>query len=932
MTAINIKVGIINTYNLLTATLAKSRLSMKNQITLALFFCFVLFACEQQTPTESNINKVPAPIETVESVDVDTLADDAPPGRLPELAKPLHYELAMQIDPRQDRFTGELKLKVQLLKSTDGFWLHGQGLNVEKVRVLQAGDSSSASYTEVLPSGVAHVAFAGVMPAGEVTLVFKYAADFDTNLAGLFKVEEQGDFYALAKSESIQARKYLPGFDEPGYKAPFDISLTIPSDYKAIGNAPEVSRVSINGEYDKVTFDTTPPMPTYLLSLAVGPFDIVELAPIPANQYRNRPVPLRGFARRGKATELEYVMSITPRFVEIFETNLQQPYPFKKLDIVAAPQWPSGATELSGAITYREERLFLDADAGPGARLSLLGIHAHELAHMWFGNLVTPPWWDDLWLKEGFATWATPVVLSQFEPEGGHALNGQARNFTVMRTDSLASTRAIREPIELNDNIRNAYDGITYGKSQAVINMLDQFFGEAVFRPALGQYIAGFAQGVANSADFYQRIAKEMGSDDLQKVLQNFVEQPGVPILGVNVQCDTEEAANIQIKQQRYAPLGSDIDINQRWSIPVCISVAMPGSSEPVQYCQTMNEAQVSIALESNECPSWVMPNTGGHGYYRWQLASKDWQALLVQFDKLPAAEQLATIDSGLAAFEAGQLSLADIQELLNVALKATERQVVLGARASTRRYIQRVLPEQQAGELREYLKPLIMNRMASINDLDNPEQQLLQSGLIAWLATDLQDAESRDDLNAQAKQYLQLNGQSGSAKKLDSDLFVNAFSIGVQDNGIVFFDQLLNALTNIDDPLFAAAAPFALGSFKDSQISTKAYDLILAADSPLGSRERFDMLTAMLNTPELQIQHWNWVKAHLEEILLVIPEQWRRRAPRLANGFCDSQYRDELQDLFKTHGSSAPGHELALAQTTEAINLCVALREHVAQ
>ena len=337
------------------------------------------------------------------------------------------------LDPRNDDFSGYDVIDVELDEPTNRIWLHGKGLVVSHATaVTETGNEISGHYEEVLESGVSAISFEEDLPTGVITLELQYRGEFDRNLAGLFKVEEQGDAYVLAKSESIQARSYLPGFDEPGLKATFDISLTIPEGQEAIGNSPVIDRQPVGDGLERLVFATTPPMSTYLLSLAVGPFEIVEREPIPPNEFRSRPIPLRGVARKGRGNDMNYVLDITPRMVEIFEQELRRPYPFEKLDIVAAPQWPSGATELSAAITYREQLILVGDDPAPGARLSLLGVHAHEIAHMWLGNQVTPPWWDDLWLKEGFATWATPLVLTILEPDGGHGLNALERSIGAM--------------------------------------------------------------------------------------------------------------------------------------------------------------------------------------------------------------------------------------------------------------------------------------------------------------------------------------------------------------------------------------------------------------------------------------------------------------------------------------------------------------------
>ncbi|MEO1028634.1 MAG: M1 family metallopeptidase, partial [Pseudomonadota bacterium] len=413
----------------------------------------------------------------------------APIGRLPELSKPTFYKLDMRVDPREEGFSGTATIDIALLKATDVIWLHGKDLDVSRVVIEADGETFTADWDEVLPTGVARIDFGKELSAGSIKVTIDYSAQFDGLLRGLFRVEEQGDAYALAKSESIQARRFLPGYDEPGYKNVFDISLTIPENYEAISNAPELTKTPADERFVKVQFDQTRPLPTYLLSIAVGPFDIVDYAPLPPNEVRSEPIPLRGIARRGRGADLEYALSVTDDLIEIFETELKVPYPYKKLDIVAAPQWPSGATELAGAISYRESRILYNDALGEGARRSLLGIHTHEIAHMWFGDLVTPPWWDDLWLKESFATWGTPISLIEFEPNGRHELDALSSAQRAMGLDSIDSARAIREPIYQNQNIRNAYDGITYSKGMAVIRMIDSYFGPDVFRPALGRYV-----------------------------------------------------------------------------------------------------------------------------------------------------------------------------------------------------------------------------------------------------------------------------------------------------------------------------------------------------------------------------------------------------------------------------------------------------------
>lgn len=863
-----------------------------------------------------------APQKTEQAAPGAKYAAQAPAGRLPEGVRPTAYRLDLLLDPRRDDFSGSVEIDIQLDKPADHLWLHGKDLDIDSASATLAdGSTVDAEYLEVLDSGVSRVGFAEQLPAGEFTLRFEYSAAYDRNLAGLFKVEEQGDAYALAKSESIQARKYLPGFDEPGLKAPFDISLTVPEGYAAISNGPEISREPAGDGLEKVTFATTRPTPTYLLSLSVGPFDVVERPAIPANEYREQPIPLRGFARRGRGDDLDYILDITPRMVEIFETQLQRPYPFEKLDIIAAPQWPSGATELSAAITYREQRILVEGDKpAPGARLALLGVHAHEIAHMWFGNLVTPPWWDDLWLKEGFATWGTPLALTTMEPDGGHDLNAAVGAISAMKLDSLASTRAIREPIDDNHDIRNAYDAITYRKSLGVINMVDRYFGADSFRPALGRYIETFADGVAASPDFYRVIGEETQTPELTETFRGFVEQKGVPLLEMAVNCEKEGAASVEVTQSRYKPLGSPIaDVNKKWSIPFCFS-----SDIGVQQCQMLTEPRESIEVSGGDCPQWLLPNAQGSGYYRWSLAEAQWAPLLERFAMFEPIEKLSMIDSAFASFEAGQLPAATLLEAVQKSARVEKRQVVQAPLEYLEKYSRNYLGEKDQAALLEFAQALYQPLLDETATSDDSEQQLLHSELLSFMALTAKDPDARQQLADRAAAFTGFK-QERDKEALDSDLYQAALTVAVQDTE-GFLPHLIDMRGQLDDPRFDNASANAIGTSDDPAQLDTIRELALGDD--MGAREAFGLIRHALAEPATRDDNWQWLQENFPAIAKKIPGQWRRRTPAFASTFCDKDHLEQVRALFKQHGDLAPGYQRSLAQTEEQIQLCMALKE----
>ena len=851
----------------------------------------------------------------------EEIVTNAPKGPLAAAPYPTHYALDLRLDPRETRFGGTVAITIALETPSRGVYMHGRDLDIASVR-SRVGDEAAVdgSWNMALESGVAWLDFGQIVDAGEVVVEIDYDAPFDVNLSGLFKVTEQGDAYALAKSESIQARRFMPGFDQPAFKAPFDISLTIPASDSAISNAPEASVEPLEDGLKRVTFETTRPLPTYLLSLAVGSFDVVEAGMLPPNDVRAEPIPLRGFARRGKGPELALALETAPDLVRVFEEALQQPYPYKKLDIVAAPQWPSGATELAAALTYRETRILASPGIGPAARRSLLAIHAHEVGHMWFGNLVTPPWWDDLWLKESFASWGEGASLSEIYPGEGYELDAIVDGIRAMGLDSLASARAVREPIALNENVRNAYDSITYNKGLAVIGMVDAYFGADVFRPALGRYIEAYEDGVAGSPEFFDIIGEQTGEPDLTKAFQSFVEQNGLPLITLA----PTEANGLTVSQSRYAPLGSAIGDDRLWTIPFCWVNGLGGDRS--RSCTLLSDPSQVVQVEPGTDIDWVMPNANGTGYYRFSLPYEAWQDLGRGFADLNAGEKLSTLDSVGAEFAAGRIDVQTVWRFIDQAVRDDERRVVQAAIREAGRFERLVANDAAAlAGYRNAVIDVFRDRYTALDQHggDGAETVIMKSSLERFLIRTGQDERLRQGLADAAAAYIGLDGVT-SDRTLNTDEYLTAMAIGFQAYGEPFLDQMLAARESFDDPVFEQAVAYAIGQNRDPALSDRILDLALSG--ALGSRETLSIVQGQMRQEETRDRTWAWVKENFATYLDVIPRQRRRFSPALADRLCSEDARDDLIAMFEAQGDLAEGHERSLTQTIERIELCAAL------
>ena len=861
----------------------------------------------------------------------EEIVANAPKGPLQSAPYPTHYDLDLTLDPREARFGGTVTLTLALEAAVRGVYLHGRDLEVTEVR-SRVGDQDAVqgSWETALASGVAWLDFGQLVDGDQVIVEIDYNAPFDANLSGLFKVTEQGDAYALAKSESIQARRFMPGFDQPAFKAPFDITLTIPETDSAISNAPEKSVEMLGDGLKRVTFETTRPLPTYLLSLAVGSFDVVDAGMIPPNDVRSEPIPLRGYARRGKGGELGLALETAPELVRVFEEALQQPYPYKKLDIVAAPQWPSGATELAAAITYRESRILASPDIGPAARRSLLAIHAHEIGHMWFGNLVTPPWWDDLWLKEAFASWGEGASLSEIYPGDGYELDTIVDGIRAMGLDSLASARAVREPIALNENVRNAYDSITYNKGLAVIGMVDAYFGADVFRPALGRYVEAYEDGVADSPEFFDIIGRETGEPELTKAFQSFVEQGGLPAVEATLNCRDNGQISILFMQRRYHPTGSPLAEleDPQWTIPICYKLGT--GDQTTRQCMMLDspgwEHLVQERGGSQQCPDWLMANAGGVGYYRLSQTADAWEALGPNFSRLDAGEKLAVLDSVGADFAALRVPVDTVWRFVDEAVRDEERRVVQAAIREAGAFKPLVAsdPDALAG-YRSAVIDVFRNRFTALDQHggDDPELTIMKSSLERFLIRTGEDTALRQALADAAAAYVDLDGVQ-SDRTLNTDEYLSAMAIGFQVYGEPFLDQMLVARETYDDPVFEQAVAYAIGQNRDPGLSGRILDLALSGD--MGARETLSIVQGQMRQEETRDLTWAWLKQNFAAYLDVIPRQRRRSSPALAASLCSIEARDELIALFEAQGDLAEGHKRSLTQTVERIEICAAL------
>ena len=790
----------------------------------------------------------PQPRTTAHRSGISLGADRVPLGRLPRVAVPLRYRIALRIDPRQERFSGHTEIDVRFALPARALFLHGLDLNVSGVSVrLKSGQIFAAHYDQVDPSGVARLIFVDRVPAGEATLIFDYDAPFDRSLEGLYKVVDRGDAYAFTQFESTDARRAFPSFDEPGFKTPFDVTVIAPKGMRVIGNTPIVAAApAAHGMVDTV-LQATRPLPTYLIALAVGPLDVVDGGWVPANRTRAKPLHIRGIVARGNGPRIAYALSLTPKIVTALENYFGIGYPFQKLDILAVPDFAAGAMENAGAVTFRERYLLLDADATLEQKRGSLAVQAHELAHQWFGDLVTMQWWDDLWLNEGFATWMEDKATDHFHPEWNLWLVALTQADAAMRVDSRGGTHPVIQPIRDVLLADQYFDTITYSKGMAVIRMLEHYVGEQAFRKGVHSYLKSHAYGNAVTDDLWAALDKA-SARPVSKIAREFTLQAGVPLINV-----ARGPQGVVLTQDRFYSDASERSATA-WDVPV---VERPLAGGPVWRGVVGHETAQNISLAAGAIP---IVNDGRTGYFRTLYSQDLFAGLSSRFGKVTTADQLGLFQDTTALALAGYEPLPDVLMLAGQ-IKPSMDPVVARAVVAELHDLDgfyRDLPGRPA--YTEYARGLLRPLLAKLGWSESTQEGAGSRQLRGRL---LQTLGQIDDPDVIAKARSLFGEYLKNPRSLTGEPRLAVLDIVARHADATAWEQLRQLALHATVPTEAQRYFRLLGIARDRALAQRALDLTLTNEASVTFRpDIIDAVAAYY--PDMAFE---FAAAHLQEV-----------------------------------------------------------------
>src|SRR5947209_2735747 len=604
------------------------------------------------------------------------LAGPAAAQRLPATVAPDHYDLTFAVDLDRARFEGTETIRVQVTEPTARVVLHALDIEFHDVTIGTAAAAQKAAVSMNPEEETATLTVPKPLARGTADIHIRYTGMLNDKLRGFYLSKGRTRRYAVTQFESTDARRAFPCFDEPAFKATFGITLVINRGDTAISNGKVLSDTpGPAATQHTVKFATSPKMSSYLVAMAVGDFQCLDGA--------QDGVPIRICATPDKKELGHLALESAQQILKFYDGYFAIKYPYGKLDVVAVPDFAAGAMENTAAIFYRETDLLADAKtASVGTRKKIASILAHEMAHQWFGDLVTMKWWDDIWLNEGFATWMANHPLAAWKPEWNIAVDEAIETQTALTLDSLQSTRPIHAKVETPGEIEEAFDAIAYEKGAAVLRMIESYVGAEPFRRGINTYLQAYAYGNSASEDFWTTIARSTDKP-VDKILSTFVNQPGFPLITATASCAGGQTA-MTLGEQRFFldPALVKSGSSERWQVPVCAKAA--GQKDVA--CDVVTAATHAIKLGTDGCAPWVFVNAGAEGYYRTEYAPEMLRAMAPHVETdLTAPERLSLIGDEWALVRAGRHSVADYMTLAS-GFGAESSSGVLAMRSEERR------------------------------------------------------------------------------------------------------------------------------------------------------------------------------------------------------------------------------------------------------
>jgi puromycin-sensitive aminopeptidase len=839
-------------------------------------------------------------------------------ARLAEDLRPEAYALHVSVDPRKQDFRGEIEIELAVTPGTREISLHAVDLQIGSADLEdESGPVGISQISDHPEHEILRFGLARGIRSPRARLRIAYQGPLRSDLRGLYLARSGRRPYAVTQLEATDARRFFPCFDEPDKKARFRISVTTPSRYQVISNAP-IQRRRTSGRSRTVVFAETPRLSTYLIALVVGELE-------GSRTRRCGTTPIRVWSVPGKRHLTGFALDAAAASLERLEQYFGLPYPYQKLDLIAVPEFEFGAMENAGAVTFRENLLLVDPKTvSLSERKRVAEVIAHELAHMWYGDLVTMAWWDDLWLNEAFATWMAFRIIDDWRPDWQMWLDFEHQRSTALALDALRNTHPVYTDVTTPDEATQNFDAITYTKGASVVRMLERWLGPQAFRRGVRQYIRRHRESNARAADLWEALEKASGRP-LAPLVRAWIERPGFPLLSVS-RADRGGRAWLEVKQERFFANPSEPEQarKQRWPVPTLVRVRPPaGRSRIVRGL--LRAAHDQLALGRSRDVRWVYANAEEAGFYHPLHDTSLLREIASELPRLIPVERMGLVGHQWAGVCANRAAPEDFLALVEALQDEKEPEVlhaIMGPLSWLKDNVVPNLYKSPPAPNWPWLNGVFGGAFRElgwrVRRGETDRVRLRRTALLQIVGVIGEEAEIAQEAEEQLSAFFK------NPAALDPNLIGPVVEITARHGDRLRYDRFLRRMRQARTPQERTRFEMALASFRRSSLIMRTLRLTLTPDVP--TQDVVLLLSRLLANPAAREKTWCFIQ-----------ERWKRLSPRISPGLAarlvsalpalqTRRHRQQVASFFQAH--PLPTATRALEQALERFDLDASLRK----
>ena len=813
--------------------------------------------------------------------------------RLPSSVTPTFQDIHLNLDPDAPHYSGSTRINVTVNTVTKKVGFYQQDLTITHAELIQNERVIALNVEEGEYNINWGMADADIAP-GKYTLVIDFEGKVNTSSDGMYLSRFEETNYLFTQFEDMHARKAFPSFDEPAFKIAYQMTITAPEKQVVVSNTPVESR-DVSEGMQTVKFEKTKPMPTYLIAYTVGPFDSAELEGLS--------VPGKIYVPKGYADKTKFVVKHTPEILATLEDFFDIKYPYKKLDFVAVPNFTHGAMENVGLITYRDSLLLLEDEPGLTERKGPLNVIAHELAHQWFGNLVTMAWWDDLWLNEAFASWAASYTMMELYPELNFA--DRIVQESAFGADASPTVKPVKKVVRTQPDVMDGL-GLNYSKGESILQMIESLIGTEKFREGVRNYMNTHAWGNTVADDLWAAL-DGVSDINLSAMMKAYLEQPAYPLISID--------DNGTITQERFHYAGATVEA-QTWAVPLKLTYKVNGKIK--QEVVFIDKAKTTLPQLAEA--DWVFPNDNATGYFRWAITSKQLANLLSDLNVLNNREKKNVLYNMQALLNAGKVSIDSIMPVLTALAKDNDPVVKRAAVGVLGEFDYLINDDNRANYAallnQEYLP--LLNELTLEQTSGEAESVIsLRNQLYSLLGNRANNETLIKKSELIAKQYIK---DSSAVPAGIADTAIGITTKYTEDD---LYDTLVAAFKEAQLPNVKRTLLYSM-RYTDEATANKMLDLALTDD--ITPANTLYMLVRVSRNLELKTALYKWLDKNLDALIAKMPDYHVSRMPEFVSTTCSAENLDMAKAFYTPikdkHEGMARSFDIMLDESNQCLRL----------